>query len=788
MPEGAADDAPIPLASALAGGPTAFVRADVALDGEPVIGSFTVDGMTFAVADGGTVELVGVSPGEGSDALAIPGSVSFEGSAYDVASIAPYAFYLSGVASVELPASVIQVDERAFRSSDVASVEVDPANLSYASHDGILYDASLSRLLLIPGGRMGAARISDKAEEVGARAFSHCAGVTAISVDAGSAFLSSWDGLLYDASGSTLLRVPAGATDITIRDGCTAIAAGAMEGCAQLSAITAPASVASVSPDVFTSVPTVSLPAASAVAGSTADSAQTDEADATGSASQQLSALVALSATDDDLPEVDPAGIVVCLDEGVDGQKWRVLGFPIKPSSEKGADCETQPEVSELWSSAGYQSYGYPTAVVHTAPGFPVQVYVTPDSNPVSAWNYVNANPGAAYTIPASSFYNVLSGAMRVDLCDNTKTVRITYADGGVATPSSPWYAHLKLGTGDWIGYVRSVYEAGGYTHGILKSTDHPGEIFGYNIMPNSIGTRVDLYFNAYQPQATFHANGGQLDGASTQVVTCAESAYVTTPTPTRANYTFAGWYANPTGGGKVCDGGASYRMLDPITLYAQWKINSYVVTWDANGGTVSPSSQSVDHGSSVVAPIPIGPAGVVFAGWHRTVGVGGPEALPGGASGVITSACTYAAQWEPAISADVPLEVTARVDVLGLEEQEEATGYIESRCGEPLTVASIELTPLAAATEIFGAANVADVALEVLAAGSVSPDARFALDASASQTPASAAAFRMASYGTRVPIGYRFAIPDALLPTLTEATKPVCSVTYTMALANPES
>ena len=81
-----------------------------------------------------------------------------------------------------------------------------------------------------------------------------------------------------------------------------------------------------------------------------------------------------------------------------------------------------------------------------------------------------------------------------------------------------------------------------------------------------------------------------------------------------------------------------------------------------------------------------------------------------------------------------------------------------------------------------------ADVALEVLAAGSTSPDARFTLDASASQAPVSSAAFCMASYGMQVPISYRFAIPDELLPTLTEATTPVCSVTYTMALANPES
>ena len=41
-----------------------------------------------------------------------------------------------------------------------------------------------------------------------------------------------------------------------------------------------------------------------------------------------------------------------------------------------------------------------------------------------------------------------------------------------------------------------------------------------------------------------------------------------------------------------------------------------------------------------------------------------------------------------------------------------------------------------------------------------------------------------MASYGMQVPISYRFAMPDTLLPSLAEATKPVCSVAYTVVLA----
>ena len=174
------DTKPLTLASGLVGAPSSFIDSDVALDGEPVIGSFTIDGLTFAVAEGSSVELVGVAGAEGafgsrgSEAkqvplgaaspqplsaptpeaanLVLPETVSYEGTNYTLASIAPYAFYLSGVTSVTLPKSVSDVDDRAFRSSDVASVAVAEGNQTYSSFDGALYDADQLSLLLIPTG------------------------------------------------------------------------------------------------------------------------------------------------------------------------------------------------------------------------------------------------------------------------------------------------------------------------------------------------------------------------------------------------------------------------------------------------------------------------------------------------------------------------------------------------------------------------------------------------------------------------------------------------------------
>ena len=241
------------LSDALASKPTRFVNQEVSLDGEAsVLGSFTVDGMTYAVTGDGTVELVAVAPtflagslaaasDSGSDGASsaegigsgvptspqpsseeassdgpegeeapepvtfeVPESVGHDGVTYSVTSIGPRAFVGCDADVVRIPASVASVDEATFRDSSVGGVEVAEGNPHLASYEGVLYDADLKSLLLIPEGKQGAVRIPKTAEVVPADAFSHCASVTAIEADAGSAAFTSEDGTPYnDLQGET---------------------------------------------------------------------------------------------------------------------------------------------------------------------------------------------------------------------------------------------------------------------------------------------------------------------------------------------------------------------------------------------------------------------------------------------------------------------------------------------------------------------------------------------------------------------------------------------------------
>ena len=137
--------------------------------------------------------------------LALSGTVPFDGSEYSLASVGPRALAGCSADVVVLPASVASVDPTALQGCAASAIEVDAANPNLASFDGMLFDADLTCLLLVPEGKQGAARVPETAEGVLADALSHSGGSEPPSAGAGGAALTSRSGCLYDESGQTLV-------------------------------------------------------------------------------------------------------------------------------------------------------------------------------------------------------------------------------------------------------------------------------------------------------------------------------------------------------------------------------------------------------------------------------------------------------------------------------------------------------------------------------------------------------------------------------------------------------
>lgn len=174
-----------------------------------------------------------------------------------------------------------------------------------------------------------------------------------------------------------------------------------------------------------------------------------------------------------------------------------------------------------------------------------------------------------------------------------SNNILVTYnANGGSADTNSATYDNvtpITLPTATWAGHqFNGWYTAasGGTKAGNAGASYTPTE-------------PVTLYAQWTAYTVTYNANGGSVSSAS---ASAGSNGSVTLPTPTRTGYTFNGWYTAASGGTKIGNAGASYTPTANITLYAQWKVNSYKVTiTTSNSSTaVSVNGTTVNNGGSV--------------------------------------------------------------------------------------------------------------------------------------------------------------------------------------------
>lgn len=120
-------------------------------------------------------------------------------------------------------------------------------------------------------------------------------------------------------------------------------------------------------------------------------------------------------------------------------------------------------------------------------------------------------------------------------------------------------------------------------------------------------------------------SNGGSIaDGTNAFVRRAYHAAYGTLPTPTRADYTFAGWWTAATGGTQIASSTIVTQTSDHV-IYAHWTLVPVTSTlvFNAAGGTVSPDSMQITSGTAYgTLPTPTR-AGCTFAGWYTEMSGG---------------------------------------------------------------------------------------------------------------------------------------------------------------------
>lgn len=146
----------------------------------------------------------------------------------------------------------------------------------------------------------------------------------------------------------------------------------------------------------------------------------------------------------------------------------------------------------------------------------------------------------------------------------------------------------------------------------------------------------------------SFDANGGS---NAPESITKWGGVDFTFPTtiPTRTGYSFTGWNNSSISNGALYQPGQTVGGLpdQSIVWYANWKANTYTVSYDANGGNNAPGSQTKTYGVTLrLSSAKPTRTNYVFKGWGTSAGAT-TVVYTAGANYMANASVTLYAIWE---------------------------------------------------------------------------------------------------------------------------------------------
>ena len=205
----------------------------------------------------------------------------------------------------------------------------------------------------------------------------------------------------------------------------------------------------------------------------------------------------------------------------------------------------------------------------------------------VPTFTFASANVANGITVTASGYTLTGTTASNYTLTQPTVTANITAKAARVAATNTTVAFGAPVTSGVTATGLISPDAIGSasYTYTGTGTSTPPTAVGVYTVTPSIavlssglIGNYTISYDTATvtilaKYTITYNANGGQVSGGSTfSVDFVVGDTALTLPTPTRANYTFTGWYTLQTNGVQVT---GAYTPTATATLWAHWVQNS---------------------------------------------------------------------------------------------------------------------------------------------------------------------------------------------------------------------
>jgi len=204
--------------------------------------------------------------------------------------------------------------------------------------------------------------------------------------------------------------------------------------------------------------------------------------------------------------------------------------------------------------------------------------------------------------------------------------------DGGSAVPSQS-VVNGGIATMPEVEPTKVGYTFGGWYKDVGGT-----QVYDFNSVITE-ATTIYVKWNAQMYTVSFNTDGGSV--VSNQSVAHGRKATIPEVEPTKAGYTFGGWY-------KDIGHTETYDFNSNITgntiIYAKWNAQTYTVGFSTDGGSTV-SNQSVTYGEKASEPTPAPTkVGYTFGGWYKDAGYTETYDF----TNIITENTTIYAKWKP--------------------------------------------------------------------------------------------------------------------------------------------
>ena len=181
------------------------------------------------------------------------------------------------------------------------------------------------------------------------------------------------------------------------------------------------------------------------------------------------------------------------------------------------------------------------------------------------------------------------------------KTITLTYnANGGSGAPSTQTATVYNATTNYTFSIPSTEPKRTGYTFlGWSKSSSATSASYTFGIILSSSDTLYAVWkLKSYTVK--YSANGG-VNAPSSQTKKYGTDLKLSSTKPTRIGYTFVRWVSTRSDGSEVYYApGETVTYNGNQTLVAEWKLKTYTVKYNANGGSGAPSNQTKSYGTNL--------------------------------------------------------------------------------------------------------------------------------------------------------------------------------------------